>query len=443
VTNTIQYQNPQTTGKGSRPWPWKSFFVWLALWLIPGLLMLGAIAGAANSTSFAPVLAIMFAFPGGIALLLFVPIAVNFMVRRIRLDRGRAVLGHVEQAIGLNLPLVRYLASAQVSEKRKLRARLFSLNECLSKGMSVVASLRETTPEIPERTIGILAAAENSGRLKEVLHRELQRDNTSELPRMDTQIFNRFYPMLSLMFIIYIVTGIAIFVIPKFKEIFRDFRTPLSQSMENLLWWSEFIVGDMGLLTPLIILAVGVFMIGPIVIDTFLPRERKLLPLASLRDRIFWHTPLLHRASQSRNFADFFYSLSESFAAGRPADQALLDAGRIPFNSVLSDRILGASVMVQSGTPLSVAFAHIGFPVRVCEMLATAAHADTLPETCKFLADIYASRHSRFMLLLRSATQVGMTLLLGYIVYHTMLPIISSLVKLLESVVGGSTRGVL
>jgi type II secretory pathway component PulF len=122
---------------------------------------------------------------------------------------------------------------------------------------------------------------------------------------------------------------------------------------------------------------------------------------------------------------------------------ALRDAAKIPFNSVLMRRLLIASHAVEGGAPLAAAFRDAGFPPRVCEMLATAAQADTLPQTCQFLADIYASRHGRVAILVRSVAQVFVTLLLGCVVYAVVSPIMISLVQLVDAMIEANRGGLL
>jgi len=56
------------------------------------------------------------------------------------------------------------------------------------------------------------------------------------------------YPSVVITFSLLIVTGIMIFVVPKFKEIFKDFKTSLPALTELLLTTSDFVASWLGLI---------------------------------------------------------------------------------------------------------------------------------------------------------------------------------------------------
>src|SRR5688572_23773947 len=269
------------------------------------------------------------------ALVLLLPVAVQ-SVRAVRRRRGLTALSYVEQAVRLNLPLPQMMDAARRSEGGALRRRLFELRELLEAGYPVGEALAEGVPEVPRRAVTLTTVGERLGRLPQALAR-LVDEQRREADRPDTSAhtFHRSYPLLMSMFFITILAMIAVFVIPRYEAIFRDFGAtmpPLTRVVTNLA--REF--GP-----PLLLLAVGLTLmyVGRALWEAVHPAQLDFGADLGLVDRALWYLPGAAGLVRDRALADVFHVLTDAFDVATPAPRALREASALRVNRVLRERM--------------------------------------------------------------------------------------------------------
>jgi type II secretory pathway component PulF len=149
---------------------------------------------------------------------------IGMIVRSRRQKRLQAVLVHVEHAVRLNLPLVQMIAAARDSESGVLRERLNALAVALREGYSMADALEVALPECTDQVVATIAAGEQIGRLAPALRRLVEDSRTADdIPDPVLRPFHRVYPLIVLVAITTCLAVLSIFVMPKFREIMRDF----------------------------------------------------------------------------------------------------------------------------------------------------------------------------------------------------------------------------
>jgi len=404
------------------------------LWVSP-LLWFFATIGLAGCGSLALVVIFAGIFGFGGPIVIGFPIITFALVSmRLRRQRVRTILTYLEQAVRLNLPLPQFLAAAAASEKGRLRIRLMDLERVLDAGGSIGQGLTYVVPECPTRIAAIVAAAEQNGQLGPTLTR-IVHDDRPECDRdIGSAIFIRFYPLALLGFGTFILSGVMYFVVPRFREIFADFRAELPWLTQKIIGLSNWFANDYGWLIvwPLIAIALLVLM-GRYVRGIFMNEGGAWL-LTPMLDRVMWYVPGLHGMARDRGLADVCEHLAQALKTGTTASLALRAATDIPDNCVLRNRIARWRDGAERGSGFADAAAKAGLPVLLVGLVTSGATGGNLPEALAFLARYYRVRFSRTAILVHAAAGPLMVLVMGTLVGTIVLALMMPLVTLIEKV---------
>lgn len=411
------------------------------LWTLAGLATVGLV-GVASFFGCSPLGAVI-----GPMILLTLILGIQRTMQRLREQRGMLVLQYVENAIRLNLPLVPFLWAAQRSERGLLSFRLQDVRALLSTGTPVGVSLRNAVPELPPRVCAVVTSGEHIGRLRETLSRALFHERTPSVPESEeTILFRRVYPLVIGGFVMLLTTGMAIIVLPKFREIFKDFRTPLPPMTELLFAladspWLWFF----GIALILLLL----WRVGESVRKTLVPWWP---PLFSRRvtDAIAWRLPWLHSLARDRGLADVCQLLADALRQRVPMPDALGEASTLELNGEFRKQIVRWGQGVSRGLHVSDAAREAGLPDLLTGLLGTLRGTPTgspempgSPEMLEFLARYYRWRFSRTAMVLRAAAEPAMVLCMGSIVAFVVLGMFLPLRELINSVMDWNGRSIL
>ena len=401
-------------------------FVWL--WLVAAVLALGAVAGLVwlvSSPAFAAVSPLL-----GVLLL----VALGVFMRGLRRARAVAALNYLEQAVRLNLPLPPMIRAAEQGETGRMRKKLQRLRERLEEGLAVADALELSLPGLPARTLGLIDAAERNGRLASMLARLVQEHRRPQRSDPTRAIFMRWYPV---MLIVGLTAGLgffAVFVMPKFEQIFRDFGIALPRVTVVMVRLWLYISAPLGAVVALLTL----LSLGRMVTETVFPAFARgnFGAAGQLPQWLAWWLPVARQVVRNRGLADVFVVMSDATAAGRPIHAALSDAARLGINVVLRGRLERWAEGVEKGMPLGEAAREAGMPRLVCGMLATtsARGAADAADVFAFLARYYDSRFSRAAALVEGATIPAMVLVFAFFVGTATVGLFLPLVNLMDRV---------
>jgi type II secretory pathway component PulF len=394
-----------------------SFMALFAIGLCSGLLSLlvgGPLAGFFNVLT-------------GVVLIPVLATAVASIRRR----RAVAVIGYLYQAVRLNQPINRVLNAAARSERGRTANRLQVLKDDLEAGLPLSEALAGAVPELPVRTVGLIEFADKTGQLGPTLHRLVDEElNRSRNARND-QAFAAWYPFLMFGLWTAVVSMFCVFVAPKFKQIFADFKVDLPLVF-SFVWSLGDWIWIVGLMAALVMLCC---------LGWQLRRSLRNPPpvwvLSRLRGRIAWNLPLLRGLIRDRNMSDICICLADSLQLGYALDTALTRLAAIELNSVLRHRILNWANYLHGGMNPAEAARRARMPRMLVELLVTTADTPAMVEVLRFVGRFYTDRSAVRREAIRSAIIPVVTVLMGIAVATVALSIFIPLQRLIDS----SARG--
>ena len=119
----------------SNSWRWTAFLVSPAIWFLPAAV-LSVLVGVFTGLVWMPM---------GMAFAPFATLVLLYLVARARDEararNGKAILGYLDMAVRMNLPLPPFLGAAENSETGARRAQLKKLRERLEMGYPVASAL--------------------------------------------------------------------------------------------------------------------------------------------------------------------------------------------------------------------------------------------------------------------------------------------------------------
>ena len=441
MLNYVPVENPR--GNRSKTSGWVSWITLLGMplvWLIP-FILLTVIVGLGVGIIFLP---LGLGFMAAPVIALFVIYSAYHAVMQMRRQNGRVITSYLDMAVRLNLPLPTLLRAAERSERGVRARQLAALRQSLESGVNVGTSLWELR-DISHDTAGRVVAGESLGQLQETLARVVERervadDEKSERPDMG---IGRFYPILMLFFLTTMTGSIMIFVVPKFREIFKDFRTTLPWMTELLVSISTAIADYWPISLLFVLMTFGLVLVMASFYSTriFLPA----LPMPRLSkwfERIAWNVPLLHGIQRDRGMSELCESLAVATRDGVPIPAVLKLIGLLPINRGFESQLELFKDGVERGDAVGSAAERAGLPPLFAGMVATVT-GTSQATMFEFLARYYRERFSRTLVVLRAAMEPAIVLAFGLIVGFVVLALFLPLTKLIASVAGDPSGGTL
>lgn len=360
---------------------------------------------------------------------LLATVALAIRARIVRRSRAMLTVNYLEQAVRLNLPIPPMLAAAQAAESAPMRRRLARLGAEISAGTPIAISLRRASPGAPPRVIGLIMAGERLGRLPQALRRSSQTERRfiRDHRRALQSIMLRWYPMLIPIVLLPVFFLIMIFVMPKYKQIFKDFGLELPGVTMRLLYAWDYLA------IPLVIVAgLAVAATCARLFSDLFPLQRASLRRLGIWDRFTWSVPPWRKIVRSRALADACHVIADALSAAQPADRAILDAAEISPNVVFRSMMMEWARYVSEGIPLAQAATKAGLPSLVPGMLATARDSAGTAEVFSFLARYYDGRYSKAAAFVEGAAIPVMVLITAAFVLTLALGIFLPIQRLIE-----------
>ncbi len=189
-----------------------------------------------------------------------------------------------------------------------------------------------------------------------------------------------FYPI-AIVVVAFIITAvIMIFVIPAFKEVFRNFGADLPAPTLMVMAISDWFVAYWYIIFPVIIGAV----IG------FLEAWKRSLPVQIFMDRLMLKLPVFGDLVLKSTIARWTRTLATMFAAGVPLVEALDSVGGASGNYVYLMATKQIQNEVSTGTSLTLAMQNVGvFPNMVLQMCSIGEETGALDAMLGKVADFY------------------------------------------------------
>jgi type II secretory pathway component PulF len=364
------------------------------------------------------------------------------IARLIRRRRAVIAISYLEQAVRLNLPLPRMLRAATQSERGVLALRLAALRQMLEEGYPVGMAVESAVPEVNDRDVSVITASERVGRLPQALRR-LVRENalatSAENERATNVGFFRAYPLVMTASIGAAVSLYAVFVLPKYEQIMKDFgmrMPPVTRTTMNL-------VNDVGVPIATLILLYVLIASGRSMEQVINAGRMRKPMFRWLRDHIAWATPFLHGMERDRSLADAFELIAEALAASTPINRAVFEAGKLRVNVVVAKKLQHWFHELEAGQPIAQAARNAWLPRFVWGMLAQSGATASAADVFSFLARYYRSRFSRTAAVVEAAGVPLLTILFGIVVAFVTVSVFMPLVTMIQSLSAHAGRWVL
>jgi type II secretory pathway component PulF len=395
----------------------------IAVAVLMAMALFALVFSAMTQSSEIAILLVTTTVIGGF-LLLSATIAAAVAARR---RRAAAVLGYLEQAVRHNLPLPRIVRAIGEGESRRFARDMTVAQQALQEGAPLAVVL-SAVPQIPIRVLALLAGAERVGRLPQVLTRLMDQRRAAVSRRPGYLPFYRTYPLVFGLAFVAITTMFAVFVGPKFEQVFKDFKTPLPEITRITL----HVARDVG---PWMALLLMVFMVL-LMIATATSRWRggALGLVESPFDWLANRIPWIGRMRLCRALGDTLEFAADAVEAGRPMDATLIEASQVSANSRVRRMVNNWVVQLSIGRSIDESARIAGLPSMVCSMMKTASNTPDLAEVLRFLGRYYSTRFSRAAAILEAAVIPLIAIVMGAMAALLALSIFLPMISLINRV---------
>jgi type IV pilus assembly protein PilC len=328
------------------------------------------------------------------------------------------------------LPILR---SLKVLEQQQKPGLLKTILEQVGADVEAGSTLSEGMSRHPKAFdrlyVNMVQAGETGGVLDVILQRLAEfMEKAQKLKRR--VIGAMIYPIVVIMFSALIVTGIMIFVVPKFRDIFSDFKTSLPKPTEILLALSDWIAVDYGWV---------VMILGPFIIMGTFKLIAKTKPGRAALDRIVLKLPVFGQILSKTAVARFTRTLGTLLSAGVPILDAITITKDTCGNSVFEKALQKVHDAIREGESFAAPLRQ----AKVCDSIVTnmidvGEETGDLDKMLMKIADNYDEEVDVLIGSLVSLLEPIMVVSLGLIVGSIVISLFLPLVKLIQSVSGGS-----
>jgi len=292
-------------------------------------------------------------------------------------------------------------------------------------GSDFSESLRRHPRIFTDIYVSMIKAGEASGQLDEILVRLAEYQEAAQALRQRITAAMT-YPAVSLALIFAITTGLLVFIIPKFQDIFTGLNIKLPRPTRYLLATSNWMQHN----APV---WVGGLIVGAIALNIYkkTPMGRYQVDWVMLRIPVFG--PLFRKVAISR-FARTFATLIQS---GVPILGALEIVAATSGNKILENAILDASASVRQGETLAAPLGKSGvFPPMVTRMIAIGEKSGALESLLTKISEFYDQQVSAAVDGLTSLIEPMLIAVMGVIVGGMVLAIFLPIFKIASSLGG-------
>lgn len=189
-----------------------------------------------------------------------------------------------------------------------------------------------------------------------------------------------FYPIAVIVVAIVITAVIMIFVIPAFKEVFKNFGADLPTPTLVVIAMSDFMVANWYIVFG--ILGGGLY--------GFFYMWKRSEKMQIVLDRLFLRLPIFGDIIRKATMARWARTLSTMFAAGVPLVEALDSVGGASGNYVYRIATKQIQSEVSTGTSLTVSMQNVNvFPNMVIQMVSIGEESGQLDQMLSKVADFF------------------------------------------------------
>ncbi len=354
------------------------------------------------------------------------------MVVRYNLISQDTNTTHIFSTIGAsmrqNLPLPAALESAARGQKGKRRLIMQRISHWLTQGRSLSESLRRGYPRCPGYALAMITKAEKIQQLPQaVAGIEAQLAEKSRETRK-FQPVNLAYPLVLTLMVFSVMSGMMIFVVPKFRDIYGDLNQSLPAITRGI-----FLISDSFYGLIFVVLGIVILMVVPSALYLkFRPRRpERAYAVSRIGDFLKWHFPVLRWFERNFSLLQTVSFLRLSINAGSTVDQAIAGAAELDANACYRRRLGRWLDRVKDGEDVAEAARKSRVGTTVAWAFDQKVNQGNTPAILESLESFYRSHYGYITNLARfifwPCVTIVMGLLVGAVVYAMFAPVANML----------------
>ena len=323
------------------------------------------------------------------------------------------------------LPILRCLSIlADQTQSTRLRDVLIEVRDEVENGDSLSEAFARHK-EFPSLFVSMVRAGEIGGFLDSTMIQIA--DSLEADVRLRGKIKSALtYPIAVGVIALIIVTGMLIFVVPVFSELFASFGGELPLPTQILVTLSNLVKN------PLFAVPVIVIVVGSTI---WYRRKKDTLAVRQVVDPLKFRLPVFGKLMQKVALARFTRNFSTLMHAGVPILSALDIVGETSGNVVITRAVVAVKDSVRQGTGIAKPLSeHPVFPEMVVQMIAVGEDTGALDSMLSKIADFYDQEVEATTEQLMALIEPIMIMVLGVVVGGMIIAMYLPIFKIFELV---------
>ncbi len=282
--------------------------------------------------------------------------------------------------LNAGVPLVQSLdIVSKGTDNPSVKELVVNIKNDIEAGRNFSDALKRHPKHFEALFCNLIHAGEASGSLEKMLIRiAAYREKTETLIRKIKKAL--YYPTAVVIVAIVVTVILLLFVVPQFQTLFKSFGADLPAFTKMVINLSNGLQKYWWLFLIFIIFSSWVFSLA----------KKRSASFRRFLDVLILKLPIVGSILEKAAIARFARTLSTTFSAGVPIDQALDSVSGATGNLVFSEAILKIKEDVTTGIQLQVAMRSTGvFPNMVIQMVAIGEEAGALDGMLDKVASIY------------------------------------------------------
>jgi type IV pilus assembly protein PilC len=285
-----------------------------------------------------------------------------------------------------------------------LREALVKVRDDVTTGLSLSKAMQKHPKVFPPFLVNLIAAAEESGKLDEILNRAtLYYEKLASIRRKI--ISASWYPAAVVIIATLIVLGLLTFVVPTFGEIYASFDGTLPTPTQMLINISNTLKSN-------ILFIIG-FFIALVVVNRQIYKTDKG---KRFYHKLFLKMPLIGKILHKGALAKFARTFATLVNGGVPILRAIEIASTVVGNVLIEESLQKTKEEVEKGKPIATSLDKTYFPPMFVAMAAVGENTGRLDEMLDTIANFYEDEVDREVDALISTLEPLLMVFIGGIV---------------------------
>ncbi len=279
------------------------------------------------------------------------------------------------------MPLVQVLETleSETANKQFLPV-IMGIREYVEAGESLSEAMAHYPTVFDTLYLSMIRAGETSGMMSDIAMRLAGYLEESQLLKGKVKSA-LMYPVMVTLVAVALTTGMILFIVPAFAEMYADFDSGLPAPTQFLVNLSDF----MRAYAPHVIIAL---ILGGIIFKQYAKTPAGRYSI----DKTKLHLPVFGDLIKKVSLARFSSTFAELTRAGVPIIKALDIVAAAANNAVLTKAVLDASPKIEGGSGISISIGeNPEFPRLLIQMMSAGEKSGKMDEMLQRISDIYKS----------------------------------------------------